>query len=356
MKFLSLKGCSFKLIFMGKNIMINLNLKNKLIKFIESLNIFCYGFTECRRFIELKQYFNSKIDKLYLTEFEDKDVEKRINPFFYFEDGKTIISIAVPYFRKDNEYNKCFSKYTQGLDYHYVVNDYLNKICDFIRNFGYECKSFCDTNNLPERYIAYLCGVGHIGRNSLLYTKKYGSYVFLGEIITNANLCDSFSQEYYDNKFKEIGVFEHCGKCRNCMKKCPNDVLVEKNFNKCVSNLTQKKVLDSDEINNLNGMIFGCDICQDVCPKNRNVEYSFEERFNTEEFLKNIKDNDIVNMNNKFFKDNFKKLSCSWRGKNLLKRNVIIKNKEDINFIKSLNFDNNEYLNYYKNRFFNKKN
>ena len=140
------------------------------------------------------------------------------------------------------------------------------------------------------------------------------------------------------------------------MKNCPNDVLVEKNFNKCVSNLTQKKVLDSDEINNLNGMIFGCDICQDVCPKNRNVEYSFEERFNTEEFLKNIKDNDIVNMNNKFFKDNFKKLSCSWRGKNLLKRNVIIKNKEDINFIKSLNFDNNEYLNYYKNRFFNKKN
>ena len=186
----------------------------------------------------------------------------------------------------------------------------------------------------------------------MLYTKKYGSYVFLGEIITNANLCDSFSQEYYDNKFKEIGVFEHCGKCRNCMKKCPNDVLVEKNFNKCVSNLTQKKVLDSDEINNLNGMIFGCDICQDVCPKNRNVEYSFEERFNTEEFLKNIKDNDIVNMNNKFFKDNFKKLSCSWRGKNLLKRNVIIKNKEDINFIKSLNFDNNEYLNYYKNSFF----
>src|SRR5699024_1671031 len=127
MKFLSLKGCSFKLIFIGKNIMINLNLKNKLIKFTESLNIFCYGFTECRRFIELKQYFNSKIDKLYLTEFEDKDVEKRINPFFYFEDGKTIISIAVPYFRKDNEYNKCFSKYTQGLDYHYVVNDYLNK-------------------------------------------------------------------------------------------------------------------------------------------------------------------------------------------------------------------------------------
>lgn len=329
--------------------MVDFDLKNKISEFIESLNIFCYGFTECRRFEELIDYLEQKKNENYFTEFEDVDIENRINPFLYFEDGKTIISIAVPYLRENNNYNEEFSKYTNGLDYHYVVKDYLRKISEFIEEQGYTCKIFCDSNNLPERHIAYLCDVGHIGRNSLIYTKKYGSYVFLGEIITNANLCEKLPQEYYDNKFREIKEFKYCGKCSNCINKCPNDVLVEKNFNKCVSNLTQKKKLELDEMENLNGMIFGCDICQDVCPKNRRIDYSFDERFDTLSFLKNITDINIVNMDNKFFKENFKKLSCSWRGKNLLKRNVIIKNRKNIDFIKNLKFENNDYLNKYKN-------
>lgn len=329
--------------------MVDFNLKNKIIKFIESLNIFCYGFTECRIFEELIDYFKQKRDNNYFTEFEGVNIENRINPFLYFGEGKTIISIAVPYLRENNEYREDFSKYTHGLDYHYVVKDYLNKISDFIGEHGYRCEIFCDSNNLPERYIAYLCGVGHIGRNSLIYTKKYGSYVFLGEIITNANLCENLSQDYYDIKFNEIKEFKNCGKCSNCIKKCPNNVLVEKNFNKCVSNLTQKKKLNFNEMNNLNGMIFGCDVCQDVCPKNKKIDYSFDGRFDTISFLENITDRDIIDMGNKFFKENFKKLSCSWRGKNLLKRNVIIKNKNDIDFIKGLKFENNDYLNQYKN-------
>lgn len=335
--------------------MIDFDLKNKIIEFIESLNIFCYGFTECRRFDELTDYFKIKFEKGYITEFEDGSIENRINPFLYFENGKTIISIAVPYLREDNFYNEKFSKYTNGLDYHFVVNNYLKKICEFIEGFGYECKSFCDSNNLPERYIAYLCSVGHIGRNSLLYTKRYGSYVFLGEIITNAKLCDEMPFYFYKEKCKKINEFNECGKCSNCLKKCPNQVLEDKDFRKCISNLTQQKNLDLNEMEKLNGMIFGCDICQDVCPKNRNVEFSFEKHFDTLEFLKNITDEEIVNMNNSYFKNNFKKSSCSWRGKNLLKRNVIIKNKKDIKFIESLKFKDNEYLNYYKNIILNRR-
>ena len=331
--------------------MVNIELKNKLEEHIKSLNIECYGFTECRKFIELEEYFKYKINNSYLTGFENTDINRRINPFLYYEEGKSIISVAIPYLREGQEYNKFFSKYTQGKDYHYVVLKYLNKIGEFLKEQGYEYKSFCDTNDLPERYISYISGVGHIGRNHLLYTKKYGSYVFLGEIITNAVLCEKLPEEYYINKSKEIPEYKQCGKCSNCIKKCPNQVLQIKNYNKCVSNLTQKKNLNDEEVNKLNGMIFGCDVCQDSCPKNKNVEYSFEEEFNVNTFLNDTSETSMVNMDNKFFKENFKLLACSWRGKNLLRRNFIIKNKLNKEFVENVDSNNSEYLEYYKKLF-----
>lgn len=334
--------------------MVDLELREKLSEFIRSMGIECYGFVECRRFEEIREYLLSKFNKGYITEFEESDIEKRIDPFLYFKEGKSIISIAIPYLR-EGEYNLNFSKYTNGLDYHFVVNSYLKRVCEFIEGFGYECKQFCDSNNLPERYIAYLCSVGHIGRNSLIYTQKYGSYVFLGEIITNAELCYKMPFSFYKKKQEKIKEFEFCGKCVECLRKCPNSVLGIKNFKKCISNLTQQKNLTEEEMERLNGMVFGCDICQDVCPKNSNIEYSFEKDFDTLEFLKNITDKEIALMNNSYFKNNFKKSSCSWRGKNLLKRNVIIKNKKDFNFIQGLDFGENEYLNKYKNIILNER-
>lgn len=331
--------------------MIDLELKNKLDEFIKSLNIEHYGFTECRKFVELEEYFKLKVKNLYLTEFENKDIDRRINPFLYMEEGKSIISIAVPYLRENQPYNDKFSKYTQGNDYHQVVFKYLNKIGEFIGEHGYEYMCFCDTNDLPERYIAYLSGVGHIGRNNLVYTRKYGSYVFLGEVITNAKLCEETPLEEYYSRAMEIPKYKNCGSCNNCQKKCPNQVLYEKNYNKCVSNLTQKKNLQPEEVEKLNGMIFGCDVCQDVCPKNRNKEYSFEQEFNVNEFINNTEDMEMANMDNKFFKENFKKLACSWRGKNLLRRNFMIKNKENKEFVKKVDSNGSEYMDYYKDLF-----
>ncbi len=329
--------------------MVDIKLKNEIIKHLDDLDI-PYGFTPCRRFKELIPYFKDKFDKNYVTEFEDKDIEKRINPFLYYEEGKSIISIGVPYYRENEPYNNMFSKYTQGDDYHYIVKDYLDSICKILCEFGYEYKSFCDTNNLPERYISYLCGVGHIGRNSLIYTKKYGSYVFLGEIITNAKLIDVKEDGYYQNKFDEISLFKECGICRKCLYKCPNKVLFDKDFKTCVSNLTQQKSLSKEEINGLNSMIFGCDICQDNCPKNKNICYSNEEKFNVHEFIRDINEDQILNMDNKFFKENFKKLSCSWRGKKTLIRNAMIRYKGDKNVLGKLKFGSGD-LNYYRDLF-----
>ena len=104
------------------------------------------------------------------------------------QEGKTIISIAFPYLH-DGVYNSNgFSLYTRGLDYHRVVKSYLDKICEFIEKIGGKAMSFVDSNTLPERYIAYLSGIGFIGKNNMLITKKYGSFVFLGEIITDLDI------------------------------------------------------------------------------------------------------------------------------------------------------------------------
>lgn len=325
--------------------MVDMKLRDELICYIDSLDI-PYGFVECRKFLELKPYFDLKVKNDYLTEFEDCNIENRITPFLHYEEGKSIISIGVPYLRKDEKYNNLFSKYTQGEDYHKVVSYYLNSIGEIIRNHGYEYRIFCDTNKLPERYIAYLCGVGHIGRNSLLYTEKYGSYVFLGEIITNAYLCENKTLDYYEQKFSDIEKFEECGICKRCLYKCPNKVLFDKNFRTCISNLTQQKKLTKEECDNLNGMIFGCDVCQDNCPKNKNIEYSREEMFNVQEFMKSVYDEEILNMDNKFFLDNFKKVACSWRGKKTLIRNAIIKNKNNSKFLREIKFKSEELNNY----------
>ena len=124
------------------------------------------------------------------------------------EEGKTIISIAFPYLHDQEHFDNGFSLYTRGNDYHRVLKDYLDKICEFIILRGGKAISFVDSNTLPERYIAYLAGVGFIGKNNMLITKEYGSYVFLGEIITDLEMYDD------DNgNFEELMKYKECGEC-----------------------------------------------------------------------------------------------------------------------------------------------
>ena len=151
-------------------------LKEKIINYCNSLGLDTIGFIECRKFEELREFFKFRKENLLENEFEESDIEKRINPNIYMEDGKTIISIAFPYLWKENDMDNGFSKYTKGLDYHRVVKSYLDKICIYINELGGNAISFVDSNMLPERYIAYLSGIGFIGKNNMIITKKYGSY------------------------------------------------------------------------------------------------------------------------------------------------------------------------------------
>lgn len=290
-----------------------MEVKEKIVKFCMELGLNSIGFIRCRRFDELKSFFEERKVKGLENEFEEKDIEKRINPFLYMKEGKTIISIAFPYlYYREVRRGAYFSTYTQGSDYHHVVYKYLKQICDFIESLGGSGEAFVDSNALPERYIAALSGVGFIGKNNMIITEKYGSFVFLGEIITDMEI-------EADESLKN-----QCGDCQLCINQCPtNSIGVNgSNPNVCLSYITQKKEIDEIWQVRLKGRLFGCDSCQDICPYNKGSEFSKIVEFKPKDYMRQVNLDELINLDNKAFRERYKNTSCGWRGKKILKRNA----------------------------------
>ena len=297
-------------------------IKEKIIKYCNSIGLDTIGFIKCRVFEELREFYLERKEKGLENEFEESDVEKRINPNVYMEDGKTIISIAFPYHMGEVNVDNGFSIYTKGYDYHRVVNSYLDKVCTYIGKLGGKAIPLVDSNSLPERYIGYLAGIGIIGKNNILITKQYGSYVFLGEIITDLEIeCED------SGTFEEVLNYEGCGDCNSCIDNCPTKSIItgRKNPNICSSYITQKKELSTVDYKLIKNRIFGCDICQNTCPHNKEVEVSKLGEFIPLEFMNTVDINFYANLNNKDFKEKLSRTSCGWRGKNVIRRNAIIR-------------------------------
>lgn len=299
-------------------------MKENLMNYCRSIGLDTVGMIPCRRFEELRDFLEDRQKRNLQNEFEEKDIEKRINPMHYMEDCKTILSIAFPYYEEDAEMDVIengFSIYTKRHDYHRVVRKYLDTICAYIESLGGKAVPLVDSNTLPERYIAYLAGVGFIGRNNMIITKKYGSYVFLGEIITDLDMdCEE------KRSFEQIREYEECGECRICYNKCPtksiNPYKISPNI--CLSYLTQKKEISDKEFSLLKGNVFGCDFCQLKCPYNEQASQSTIKEFK----LLSCMNEDVKHfaaMDNRFFKENISNTSCGWRGKNVIKRNALIR-------------------------------
>ena len=306
-------------------------MKQNIINFCHSIGLDTVGMISCRRFDELQDFLMNRQKNNIQNEFEENDIEKRINPMHYMEDAKTIISIAFPYYDGGDTSENGFSIYTKRYDYHRVVRNYLDKICAYIESLGGKAIPMVDSNTLPERYIAYLAGIGFIGRNNMLITKKYGSYVFLGEIITDLNM-----------ECKDSRTFSQINK---------NKI----NPNICLSYITQKKEISDREISLLKGNVFGCDFCQLKCPYNERAEQSGILEFCELDYM-NSEIREFAQMDNKFFKEKVSMTSCGWRGKNVIKRNALIhmhRKGEDISNLKG----DSPYINGYVERLTqNKKN
>ncbi len=227
-------------------------------------------------------------------------------------DQKNAIVFLFPYFCKYEE-NSNLSIYAYGKDYHLVIKDYLEKISQFIKSeiSDFEYTIYTDVSPYNDIDIAWRAGLGFIGKNRLLINEEYGSYVFIGYIITNTEFEP------------DLPVKTKCLNCNRCINACPSKALSSSNFNSCVSSLTQsKKELSTQEIELIKETkyAFGCDICQKVCPFNRGKVTPFSEF--KENLTTKLHKNDFLNISNKQFKEQYKDRAFSWRGKQILIRNL----------------------------------
>ena len=298
--------------------------KVEIIELFNKNGLDTVGIAPIGPYYKLKKILEEKVDNNLITGMEEPDIEKRINPKLIMDDAASIIVCAFPY-HIEEEYESNISRYCYGLDYHLVIKEKLNSICEEIKNkdekFNY--KIFADNGPLVDRYLAYLAGIGYYGINNNLITDKYGSYIFIGYIVNN-----------YDLE-ADIPTNKTCMNCNKCVKYCPGNAL-EGNYKmdpkKCISFITQKKdELTHEEKNKIknNNSIFGCDICQVVCPHNKDICSSNIEEFTTN-LITTLSDEEINSISNKEFKRRYKDRSFSWRGRNIIKRNMDIIKEESM--------------------------
>ena len=206
----------------------------------------------------------------------EREPEKRTDPRLIFPDARSVISVAVNYYTP-NQHNKAgkISRYAWGDDYHDTVKEKLRDLLDYIVALEPAAagKICVDTVPVAEKAWAQRTGIGWIGKHSNLITRELGSWVFLGEILLNLDL------EY------DAPMTDHCGSCTACIDACPTGAIIEPfvvDSNRCISYATielRADELPSDVSEHLNGWLYGCDICQDVCPWNRFEQPTEEARF-----------------------------------------------------------------------------
>jgi len=240
------------------------------------------------------------------TCFSDVLTEKKINPFLIMDNAESIIVFLVSY-KSDLPGN--ISTYAYGRDYHKVLPDIAKPVVEFLNEKGYKAQAFADTGDLPDRHLAYLAGLGFIGKNHCLIHPKFGSFVFIGYILTDCPLD------------ADKPVEDSCINCGRCIEACPTGALVTGNFNTCLSYVTQKKGELSEEECELigkSGIIWGCDICQRVCPHNAASPTATHPDF-CENLITNLKIPE--EHSNREFKALYGDRAFSWRGKSILIRN-----------------------------------
>lgn len=288
-------------------------MKQEIFEFAKKLDIEYTGIAPVMCYDELKKRILEREKKYGLSEFEEKDVSIRVNPLITYPWAKSIIVCLFPYYTgEDKDAN--VSKYAKIPDYHKVAKNKLNAICDFIsekQNARLEC--FADTGVLHDRYLAYLAGLGFFGLNSCLINEKYGSFFFIGYIITDLELTPDKPLE------------KECKKCKKCISNCPGGAIDETfhiNVRNCVSYITQLKKLTQEQTQILKrqNMVYGCDKCQDVCPHNQNsICTPIKEFYEMSEPI--LKKETIENMSNKEFLKKYGEFAFSWRGKGTILKN-----------------------------------
>ncbi|TFB32140.1 tRNA epoxyqueuosine(34) reductase QueG [Pedobacter alluvionis] len=247
--------------------------------------------------------------------------DKRLDPRLLVDGAKSVISLSLNYYTEEKQSDPNapkISKYAYGQDYHTVIKEKLKELTHFIEeNIGeVSGRAFVDSAPVLDRAWAKKSGIGWIGKNSNLISKTDGSFFFLAELIVDLELD-------YDHPYQA----DYCGSCTRCLDACPTDAIIAPQVvdgTKCISYLTieLKNEIPNEFKDKMSNWMFGCDICQDVCPWNRFSKAHNEEAFKPENGLLDLNAKDLTEITDDVFKKVFKGSAVKRTKFNGLKRNI----------------------------------
>lgn len=251
----------------------------------------------------------------------ENNFEKRTDPSKLVEGSKSVVVVLLNYFPSNYPFNEKpikITRYALGQDYHIIIKEKLKKLFNKIKETEPSIKGrvFVDSAPVLERRLAQKAGLGWIGKNSMLISKQFGSFCFIGELFLNMEL-------EYDVPFGR----NHCGTCQKCITFCPTKAIVEPGFidsGKCISYQTieNKNPIPEDVKSKQNGWVFGCDICQEACPWNSKAKQHNTPGFNPLETITSFSYENIAMLNEKEFDIKFKGSPLIRAGLNGLLKNM----------------------------------
>ena len=281
-----------------------------------------FGITPCKHFAINEQAYLDWLSKGYdsTLEYMRRNLDKRFNPSLLVEGAKSVIVCGVSY---KSEISRGYASqdrakiasYACNRDYHKSIKKMLQTLLKELQKIypSLEGRAFVDTAPLLEKQLAVEAGLGWIGKQSLLITPQYGSYVLLGELVIN------MESDKYSKPLNGVG----CGECRRCLEACPTQAIVSPmviNTAKCISCRTIEA--EQNERGDLHGWIFGCDECQNCCPYNRKALGHTNEHFNPLFDPREISIDDWKQMSAKEFEERFGTTPLKRAGLERIKRNL----------------------------------
>lgn len=301
-------------------------LKQEIKAAAPGLGIDDIGFASAEPFVSLKSLLEQSRDKGYASGFEEPDIEKRVRPALQDGEPASLIAIAVAYPSKmvnppksePGAYRGILARSAWGRDYHYVLREAMDKLVNFIRERVPEAmiESMVDTGALVDRAVSQRAGIGFSGKNCAIISPKFGSWIYLGELVTNIPFQP------------DTPVTEDCGECTKCIDACPTGALVEPgqlNAQRCISFVTQTKgFVDEEFMLKIGNRLYGCDTCQIVCPKNRGKNWDHHPDLQPDPEIVKPLLLPLLDIGNREFKERFGQSSAAWRGKKPIQRNAVI--------------------------------
>ena len=251
--------------------------------------------------------------------------DKRLNPTLLVPGAKSVITLLFNYYSEEKQQDASapkISQYAYGEDYHHVIKQKLRQLLERLRdNIGaIEGRVFVDSAPVMDKAWAQKAGLGWVGKNTNLIAKSTGSFFFIAEIISDLDLP------------ADLPVADHCGSCTACIDACPTDALTapyEIDGSKCISYATieLKEAIPTHFQGKMDGWVFGCDVCQDVCPWNRFARPSDEPAFRPSAELLEMNQRDWEELTEETFRRVFKKSAVKRTKFQGLQRNIRFLNR-----------------------------